>query len=36
MSWPFFVSGFALMRLNINKEISHEDRTPTPNAKHHA
>lgn len=36
MSWPFFVSGFALMRLNINKEISHEDRTPTLNAKHDA
>ena len=35
-SWPFVVSGVALMRLNLNKEISHEDRTSTPNAKHHA
>ena len=36
MSWPFVVSSFALMRLNLNQETSHEDRTSAPNAKHQA
>ena len=35
-SWPFVVSGVALMRLNFNKELSHEDRTSAPDANHHA
>jgi hypothetical protein len=36
MSWPFVVFGVALMRLNLNKEVSHEDQTSTPNPKHYA
>lgn len=36
MSWPFAVSGVALVRLNLQLELSHEDRTSTPNAVHHA
>lgn len=35
-SWPFVVSSFALMRLNPNKETSHEDRASASTAKHRA